>query len=167
MRDKHEMNSDTGRSPGRSRSRRRLLRAIGGGGLTLGVVVASKWHEPVVKSVVLPAHAQTSGVGCVVTLEIAVGAEASSTYAVTTGITGPASTTLTGSSTFSGSAFLEPGTYFPGFIVTGTATNTYFFGLAGSCCDQSTSGTDVTSGLTGFEANLSLIVSDDGHCSIS
>lgn len=42
------------------RSRRRLLRAMGGSGVALGAVLASDWREPVVKAVVLPAHGQMS-----------------------------------------------------------------------------------------------------------
>ena len=42
-----------------SNSRRKALKAIGVGGVLAGTIPAS-WTKPVVKSVILPAHAQTS-----------------------------------------------------------------------------------------------------------
>lgn len=50
-------------------ARRRLLRALGGSSLAAGTVVASGWHKPVVRAVVLPAHAQISGLAIACTVE--------------------------------------------------------------------------------------------------
>lgn len=44
----------------RAAGRRRLLRAIGGSGVALSAVLTSRWQQPVVETVVLPAHAQTT-----------------------------------------------------------------------------------------------------------
>lgn len=58
-------------------ARRRLLRALGGGGTTApGALSSPQWTRPLVKAVVLPAHAQTSlvettdPVGCAVALTV-------------------------------------------------------------------------------------------------
>lgn len=40
--------------------RRRVLAALGGSGAAFGAALAAGWHKPVVRTVVLPAHAQTS-----------------------------------------------------------------------------------------------------------
>lgn len=54
-------------------ARRKLIRALGGaGGTILGASLVSGWRKPVVESVILPAHAQTSGcrdVGWTVSVE--------------------------------------------------------------------------------------------------
>lgn len=51
----------------RSPSRRRTLKRLASGGAVAGVVAAapSRWTRPVVESVVLPVHAQTSATGCI------------------------------------------------------------------------------------------------------
>lgn len=51
-------------SAGSSDSRRRLLKAIlaGGGAVTTVKALPEKWTAPVMKTVILPAHAQTTGV---------------------------------------------------------------------------------------------------------
>jgi hypothetical protein len=45
-------------------SRRKVLKKLSIGGASLGAYLPVKWTKPVVDSVFLPAHAQTSGDGC-------------------------------------------------------------------------------------------------------
>lgn len=51
---------------GTSRTRRGLLKTVaaGGGLITSGAFLPSRWTTPVVDTVILPAHAQTSLIGC-------------------------------------------------------------------------------------------------------
>lgn len=51
----------TGESTARAMRRRGILKSLGGGGLlAAGGLVPARWARPVVESVILPAHAQTS-----------------------------------------------------------------------------------------------------------
>lgn len=54
--------SDDNNTKTTNTTRRKALKAIGVGGVLAGTIPGS-WTKPVVKSIVLPAHAQTSGCG--------------------------------------------------------------------------------------------------------
>jgi hypothetical protein len=41
-------------------TRRRVLKILMGGGVTVAILIPSKWIKPIVESIVLPAHAQAS-----------------------------------------------------------------------------------------------------------
>ena len=54
-----DIKKDSPESPD-SHDRRKLIKGVTAGGIAAGVVAPDKWHRPVVDSVLLPAHAQTT-----------------------------------------------------------------------------------------------------------
>lgn len=161
------------------RARRRLFRALGGGGLALGAVVAAGWQRPVVRSVVLPAHAQISPgtgedgpVGCAIAASVdAVPASAGDfTVAVrvfdTDGEIGTLAS-MTGNSastSASGSSTVDIGAYtFRGDV--SVAAGEVSISSNFSCCDDTRElslsvDTDGSSIFFGFD------VTDDGECDL-
>lgn len=165
-------------------ARRRLLRALGGsGGALLGVVLASKWRKPVVEAVVLPAHAQTSGLppsaatGCQVTLEATfAGVPSGNSNAgrsMTLFVSGANSTTLaTGSTagfdplTLSGSSTFPPGSYSAAFSTAHDFLATGSFQLRVACCDATA--VAEFQQLDPDDPSLfwpNIVIDDDGECS--
>lgn len=167
--------------------RRRLLRSLGGaGGLAVGTFVTG-WTKPVVESVVIPAHAQTTTIGD----------DNGPAVCNTLSIAGTGSYTLTGSSfdsltlgvTISGSATVYESTYELPFsfdhsdsfslppgsynMVLGTTRGIISTGVAEysiSCCNNDLEVSTNLSGAgsdSGSFASLSVIMGDDGECSIA
>lgn len=163
-------------------ARRRLLRAISGsGGAALGVLLASRWHKPIVKSVVLPAHAETSpgeAVGCLITVLVDVDGTVFSTGTDgTIGIfaeSGGATTemgsvlvpdTATQASLIASSVF-PPGNYEVNAGVSRPGNSFQFWTVNWSCCDATES---QVSSFGSSSDGLSTIadIGDDGECELN
>lgn len=164
-------------------SRRRLLRAIGGsGGIALTTVLSSQWAKPVVKSVLLPAHAQTtsSNEPCPISMEATFGPTSDNSgalaYSVSLAVFEPGGgTTFLGQSTegtggsvtLAGSATFPPaaGSYSLGMEFAGAELASYSAALNASCCDESRASPDI--GFIGFvtgSSSLRFVTIDNGSC---
>lgn len=182
----HSADESSLRVPGAAR--RRLLRALGrSGGITVGALLSAPWHKPLVKSVVLPAHGQTSPsepgsepgpVGCPITVDLSffdrgpgggiytdpysLSLFVNDTIVNSTATSGVESTSLSGASTF------PPGTYSAGLSVDfndDTDFNAFSFTLDLACCDatEQLAGSQVGDFATAAE----FVVSDDGECAVN
>lgn len=94
MSDKRQKETMEAGSPSRGKSRRKLLTAMMTGGAVAGAAgLPKKWTSPVVDSVLLPAHAQTSGDlsdPCQLNVEVTgAGDSAQVTVTVSGTVTGP------------------------------------------------------------------------------
>ncbi|MFZ0487164.1 MAG: hypothetical protein WAL83_09205 [Arenicellales bacterium] len=168
----------------RAAGRRRLLRAMGGsGGVVLTTILSSRWVRPVVKSVVLPAHAQISPSNepCLVSLEATFGPTSSNSaalaYSVSLAVYDPSggtsflgqsaestggSVTLAGDSTFPPAA----GSYSLGLVFSAGSLASFAAAFNASCCDESRASPDI--GYIGFVtaiSSLRYVTIDDGSCS--
>lgn len=143
-------------------SRRRLLRAVGAsGGATVGMVLASRWQRPVVESVLLPAHAQTTSKpddndngndpdpgGC--TISVAATVDHGDVFTVELVVApngGGGSTTVASliteddNVTLAGSTTVPPGTYDVFGTISHPSSSFVTFTFAASCCLATTEAT--------------------------
>lgn len=160
-------------------SRRRLLRALGkSGGVAVAALLAGRWRTPVVRSVMLPAHAQTSAGGCVVSVEFEYDPDVDVTYNISIVISGTGGSTRLagqngsvtgegGTATVSGSSIFPPGTYTGALYLSETATTNPGFAYTAnaSCCDQRT-GTNGRGDTSGQLALGGFVIRDDGTCEV-
>lgn len=161
-------------------ARRRLLKALGITGSTIGISVLSHgWKTPVVNAVLLPAHAATSGL-CRIRLVVNMDAEGSADYSGFYGYT----LTDGDMNTIESDLFndvgvpintsidfdLPPGTYFVSLSASIDAnTGTGAIELRGECCGDDfvadeTSG-DISSGIS-LNIGARVDINADGTCSI-
>lgn len=165
-------------------ARRRLLRAVGGsGGVALGVLLAGQWQKPIVKAVVLPAHAQTSPVetvGCLITVLADLEGVATGSADGTMQIfvqDGGGSTELgsvlvpftASAASLLVSSMFPPGTYDVIAGVTRQSGSVQNWTVNWSCCDASLSSASTFGGVTAPSDNLLAVaeINDDGQCELN
>jgi hypothetical protein len=167
-------------------ARRRLFRALGkSGAAALGGLLVSRWQKPIVETVLLPAHAQTSRtemtgpgspIGCVVTLAVTL--LPSGTFGYTAEVvardTNGVTTTLnssnfpSGSAVLSGATSLPPGSYDGIFAVTHGGSQPWSYTFEFSCCDTfSDLPSALASTVTSYGLGLHAILADDGTCAVT
>jgi hypothetical protein len=166
----------SGDSPSRTTpaAKRRLLRALGGtGGIALGVLLGARWHKPVVKAVVLPAHAQASPVeemGCLISVSAAVrfvSAGVGTMQIVAqdgSGSTELGNVEIQGSTTLLGSSTFPTGTYTVG-VAMSTGGIARSLDVSWSCCDD-TASANLTPSDGGATLFRSADISDDAQCEL-
>jgi len=161
--------------------RRRLLRAVAGSGVAvLGGLLTTRWHKPVIESVILPAHAAVSPVtpvSCPVTMVASVTPGTSSAAygasVLLSGTGGPillAQANTTGvNTTISGITTLPPGAYSAFFSYTGDGLP-WTYSMEVSCCSDA-SATGNVFGLMSFPYNFNIAldvqVVGDGTCTVT
>ncbi|MGA8261202.1 MAG: hypothetical protein WB783_13395 [Arenicellales bacterium] len=146
-----------------------MLTALGAsGGAVVSALLGSPWRKPMVRAVVLPAHAETSPVaGCSVSVSAAVLPVDAVAYSasVFVGTKVLAMTATSGVSTlFAGSSSFPPGIYSAGLSVQQGTTQSVSWSVTFSCCNHSTS---VSSPETAsdFSAEVPVhVIGDDGEC---
>ena len=174
-----------------ARSRRKLLRALGGtGGVALGAIMTSGWEKPLVESALLPAHAESSPSACTSLIDFSSFAPASyaSSYVLNALVSNSNGTTAiananggfvfpSSTTSVSGSSTFPPGTYMVGvqafrstdnfptnFPFTESMTGAY--GV--SCCDGSNTlfQDSFDEGGTMITDVLPVNITDDGTCEL-
>jgi len=148
-------------------NRRKLLKALtlGGGAVTI-TKLPTTWSKPVLESVMLPAHAQTSGL-CVLQVHISLKGtfEGGSSYQLFDSSTCYFSDGNAGPVEFTTPYDLGPGTYYfdGSFGFSGSATGL----VEVTCCDQSEHVSESSSvGVQIARLQAIITIGDDGTCSI-
>lgn len=156
----------------RGAARRRLLRAVGkSGGLAIGGLLAANWIKPVVRSVLLPAHAQTSPGGCPIGVTATLIPSGPYAYSMAVLVSDTVLVTASGvsgvSTVAAGSSIFPPNTYFAAVSVQ-QAENQFIFGsISGSCCDVTASTQTINNSGTDLYAALLVNIADDGECFVA
>lgn len=164
-----DQTAQTGHNP-RGAARRRLLRAIGkSGGLAIGSLLAANWVKPVVKSVMLPAHAQTSLGGCPIEVFGSVQPSSSAPFSLSVVVGNTVLNSVSGSissTSLSGSGSFPPGSYAAGLVISQGSTQGLALTELVSCCGASNGAMGGVFNTTAAIVHL-VTISDDGECTVS